>query len=134
MRDRIYERIAAGVKRQIADGTLKPGARLPAEREMARRHGISRVTVREAYRSLEQSGIVSIRRGAAGGAVVAQPPPVADQALLLPLVALMKALTKLTLKTLASSEAHGSRTRRAPNRMRASSKPANGTTRSRHLN
>jgi DNA-binding FadR family transcriptional regulator len=72
---RIYERITASIQRQIADGRLTPGTKLPAEREMARRHKVSRVTIREAFRSLEERGILIIRRGAGGGAVIADPGP-----------------------------------------------------------
>ena len=70
---RISDRIAASIRRQIADGRLTAGTRLPAEREMARRHKVSRVAVREAYRSLEVMGLLTVRRGAAGGAVIAEP-------------------------------------------------------------
>jgi DNA-binding FadR family transcriptional regulator len=70
--NRISDRIAAGIIRQIADGRLVAGAKLLPERDMARRHKVSRVTVREAYRSLEQAGMLSIRRGAGGGAVVCE--------------------------------------------------------------
>jgi DNA-binding FadR family transcriptional regulator len=72
---RIYERIVASIQRQIAAGRLIPGAKLPAERKMARRHKVSRVTIREAYRSLEVRGILVISRGAWGGAVIAEPEP-----------------------------------------------------------
>jgi GntR family transcriptional repressor for pyruvate dehydrogenase complex len=50
---------------------LGPGSKLPAEREMARRYRTSRVSVREAYRSLEELGLIAIRRGAEGGAFIA---------------------------------------------------------------
>lgn len=70
---RISERISDSIKRQIATGRLTAGARLPAEREMARRKRVSRVSVREAYRSLEELGLLTIRRGAEGGAFVVEP-------------------------------------------------------------
>ena len=50
------------------DGRLVAGHKLPAEREMARQFKTSRVSVREAYRSLEELGLLRIRRGAEGGA------------------------------------------------------------------
>ncbi len=77
--DRKFERISRGIKRRIASGTLVPGQRLPAEREMARQCKSSRVSVREAYRSLEELGILVVRRGADGGAFVAQPDTAALQ-------------------------------------------------------
>lgn len=72
-RTRISEQIAKRIKRQISNGTLAIGAKVPAEREMARRFKTSRVSVREAYRSLEEVGLLTIRRGAQGGAFIAEP-------------------------------------------------------------
>ncbi|MEM6942363.1 MAG: GntR family transcriptional regulator [Pseudomonadota bacterium] len=60
------------LKRQVHLGLLLPGERMPAERKLAEQIGISRVTLREALRVLETEGYVSIRRGATGGAFVAE--------------------------------------------------------------
>lgn len=68
---RVSETIARRIKNQISSGTLLPGERLPAERDMALRFHTSRVSVREAYRSLEELGLLTIRRGAEGGAFIA---------------------------------------------------------------
>jgi GntR family transcriptional repressor for pyruvate dehydrogenase complex len=68
---RVSETIARRIKKQISDGALIPGEKLPAEREMAQRFRTSRVSVREAYRSLEELGLLTIRRGAEGGAFIA---------------------------------------------------------------
>ena len=57
----------------IRDGQLKPGDRLPAERELGEKFGVSRVTVREALRGLEANGMVAIKVGARGGAFVTAP-------------------------------------------------------------
>jgi DNA-binding FadR family transcriptional regulator len=70
---RISERITRSIRRQIAAGKLVPGEKLPPEREMARRYQVSRASVREAFRALEQLGLVSIRRGSHGGAFVTEP-------------------------------------------------------------
>ncbi|HEU5319330.1 MAG TPA: FCD domain-containing protein [Methylomirabilota bacterium] len=48
-------------------GLLKPGDRLPTERELAARLGVSRACVREAVRALELRGLVEVRRGVKGG-------------------------------------------------------------------
>lgn len=48
----------------IRNGQLKPGDRLPPERELASRFGVSRASVREAMRLLDQKGLVVIRPGA----------------------------------------------------------------------
>jgi GntR family transcriptional regulator, transcriptional repressor for pyruvate dehydrogenase complex len=49
---------------------LKPGDKLPAERELSRQFGVSRTALREALRSLEIAGIVILRKGVKGGAFV----------------------------------------------------------------
>src|SRR5256712_4190198 len=67
---RVSETIAKRIKKQISDGALLPGEKLPAERDMAQRYRTSRVSVREAYRSLEELGLLTIRRGAEGGAFI----------------------------------------------------------------
>lgn len=67
---RVSEAIVRRIKKQMSDGLLAPGERLPAERDMAQRFRTSRVSVREAYRSLEELGLLQIRRGAEGGAFI----------------------------------------------------------------
>ncbi|MGE0404185.1 MAG: FadR/GntR family transcriptional regulator [Kofleriaceae bacterium] len=47
----------------IVGGTLAPGERLPPERELADRFGISRLTLRAALASLAASGLISVRQG-----------------------------------------------------------------------
>jgi DNA-binding FadR family transcriptional regulator len=70
---RISALIVDQVRSLIHEGKLTPGDRLPPEREMCERFGVSRVTVREALRVLEASGLVEIRVGAHGGAFVTKP-------------------------------------------------------------
>jgi len=65
--------IVEQVRALILGGKLTPGDRLPPEREMCERFGVSRVTVREALRVLETNGLVEIRVGAHGGAFLTQP-------------------------------------------------------------
>ncbi len=62
--------IAAHIQQSITAGELSPGERLPAERELAQRFKTSRLSVREAYRSLQEMGLITIRRGAGGGAFI----------------------------------------------------------------
>ncbi len=69
---RVSDVIARRIKKQISDGRLIAGHKLPAERDMARQFKTSRVSVREAYRSLEELGLLRIRRGAEGGAFIAK--------------------------------------------------------------
>jgi DNA-binding FadR family transcriptional regulator len=51
-------------------GVVGPGERFPAERELAVQLGISRITLREAIRALQQAGYVESRRGRFGGTFV----------------------------------------------------------------
>ena len=67
---RAVDEIAAQVRDMIAAGTLKPGDRLPSERDLSGRLRVSRNTLREALRALEHAGIVEMRKGATGGAFV----------------------------------------------------------------
>jgi DNA-binding FadR family transcriptional regulator len=59
-------------------GVVGPGARFPAERELAAQLGISRLTLREAIRELQQAGYVESRRGRFGGTFVTYTPPAPD--------------------------------------------------------
>ncbi len=67
---RIFEQVCDRIRAELAAGTIKPGDRLPAERDLAQQLGVSRSAVREALRSLEMSGILSLEKGASGGAYV----------------------------------------------------------------
>ena len=60
---RLYRQIADQIARLIASGEFPPGARLPAERELASSLGVSRASVREAIISLEIGGLVEVRVG-----------------------------------------------------------------------
>src|ERR1700761_8375595 len=70
---RISEIIVDQIRLLMRQGQLKPGDRLPPERDLCERFGVSRVTVREALRKLESAGLVEIRVGARGGAFVTAP-------------------------------------------------------------
>lgn len=65
------ESLASELRRAIALGAFEPGARLPSERTLADRLGVSRMTVRAAMRILAQDGLVTTVRGRSGGTVVA---------------------------------------------------------------
>jgi DNA-binding FadR family transcriptional regulator len=61
-------------------GLVAPGDRFPAERELAARLGISRLTLREAIRELQEAGYVEPRRGRLGGTFVTYRPPAPSEA------------------------------------------------------
>jgi DNA-binding FadR family transcriptional regulator len=67
------ELIATQLRRQIVRGTLKPGDSLPPETQLMEQFGVSRPTLREAFRILEAETLISVRRGSRGGAQVIAP-------------------------------------------------------------
>ncbi|MGH6656330.1 MAG: FadR/GntR family transcriptional regulator [Actinocrinis sp.] len=71
--NRMSEAIVEQIRGLIRSEQLRPGDRLPSERDLGERMGVSRVTVREAMRVLEAGGLIEIRVGARGGAVVTTP-------------------------------------------------------------
>ncbi len=60
---RRFEQVAEQISKLIQKGKLKPGMRLPPERELALQLEVSRPTVREAMIALEISGLVEVRVG-----------------------------------------------------------------------
>lgn len=69
------ELVAAHIRRQIIIRTLHDGDALPTETALMEEFGISRPTLREAFRILESEGLITVRRGARGGARVQEPSP-----------------------------------------------------------
>ena len=67
------ELVAAALRRQIITGELQPGEPLPTESLLMARFGVSRPTLREAFRILESESIIKVLRGAHGGARVMAP-------------------------------------------------------------
>ena len=70
VKERLNEKILSQIKGLILSSHIETGQRLPSERELSRRLKVSRGVVREALRSLEQSGLIEIKAGAKGGAFV----------------------------------------------------------------
>lgn len=60
---RLFHSVADQIVRLIDQGEFPPGTRLPGERELADRFGVSRVTVREAEVALQAQGRLTIRAG-----------------------------------------------------------------------
>ena len=67
---RLSEEVHRQLKEAILSGHYKPGDRLPSEKAFCETFGVGRPVVREALRSLENSGLISVRAGAGGGAFV----------------------------------------------------------------
>ena len=70
---RAFEEVIAQLRRLTLQGHLKPGDRLPSERDLALKLGVSRNTIREALRGLEMAGVLELRKGAYGGAFLIAP-------------------------------------------------------------
>lgn len=62
-RDPLFLQVASQIERFIAGNALKPGDRLPGERELCELLGVSRPSVREALRSLQTRGILHVHHG-----------------------------------------------------------------------
>ncbi|MFE6760237.1 FadR/GntR family transcriptional regulator [Streptomyces sp. NPDC057684] len=71
--------VAAYLEQRIASGDLHPGDRFPAERELAQSLSVSRASLREAMRELENKGLIERRPGR--GTVVTEPPREVDELL-----------------------------------------------------
>jgi len=60
------------LKKAITDGVLKPGEKFPTELELCDQFQVSRVTIREALKSLRKSGLIQTKRGIHAGAYVCE--------------------------------------------------------------
>ncbi|MCL4113598.1 UNVERIFIED_CONTAM: hypothetical protein GTU68_001031 [Idotea baltica] len=67
---KVSDDIAEKLQTLIAEGSLRPGDRLPAERTLAENLGVSRPSLREAIQKLQTKGLLKTRRG--GGTTVAE--------------------------------------------------------------
>jgi GntR family transcriptional repressor for pyruvate dehydrogenase complex len=60
---RLHEEIVTIIQKQIMNGTILPGTKLPPEREMAETFNVNRTTLREALSKLENLELIEIRHG-----------------------------------------------------------------------
>jgi len=67
---RVFQDVVEQIQNAIISGQLEPGTKLPAERELKDMFNTSRGTLREALRVLEQKGLIEIKLGVSGGAIV----------------------------------------------------------------
>jgi GntR family transcriptional regulator, transcriptional repressor for pyruvate dehydrogenase complex len=70
-RPRLYEQVVSQIQEWIAENGLQVGDRLPPERELASRLGVSRATISQALVAMEVVGMVSVRHG--DGVVLIEP-------------------------------------------------------------
>jgi DNA-binding FadR family transcriptional regulator len=69
---RVFQDVVDQIQEAILTRKLAPGTRLPAERDLKEMFNTSRGTLREALRVLEQKGLIEIKLGVSGGAIVKQ--------------------------------------------------------------
>ncbi|NOX35557.1 MAG: FadR family transcriptional regulator [Deltaproteobacteria bacterium] len=67
---RVFQDVVEQIQNAILSGKLSPGTKLPPERELKDMFNTSRGTLREALRVLEQKGLIEIKLGVSGGAIV----------------------------------------------------------------
>lgn len=68
--NRVFQDVIEQIQDAILEGKLKAGDKLPAERKLKEMFQTSRGTLREALRVLEQKGLIEIKTGVNGGAIV----------------------------------------------------------------
>jgi GntR family transcriptional repressor for pyruvate dehydrogenase complex len=60
---RLYQQLADNIKAQILHGELESGNKLPNERDLSEKFGVSRTVVREAMKALAQEGLIEVQPG-----------------------------------------------------------------------
>jgi GntR family transcriptional regulator, transcriptional repressor for pyruvate dehydrogenase complex len=70
---KLSDQVRDALKKAIEDSTFKAGDMLPSVEKMAAYFKVSKVTVREALRSLEEEDLIRMKRGASGGICVTKP-------------------------------------------------------------
>jgi GntR family transcriptional repressor for pyruvate dehydrogenase complex len=70
---KMADRVATVLRRMIVRGEVAEGTMLPPESELMERFGVSRPTLREAFRVLESESLIEVHRGVRGGARVTRP-------------------------------------------------------------
>jgi DNA-binding FadR family transcriptional regulator len=72
---RLAEMVAAELRERILSGAIPDGGSLPKHEDLLEEFQVSGPSVREAFRILETEGLITVRRGNVGGAVVHVPQP-----------------------------------------------------------
>jgi DNA-binding FadR family transcriptional regulator len=105
-----FEETVERLLQAIRLGVTGPGQRLPAERDLATRLNISRVTLREAIRALQESGYVESRRGRYGGTFVNEVLPTSKPTRNMTAVEIEDVLTMRRVLEVGAAEAAAART------------------------
>ncbi len=63
-RSKLFEQVASHIQHEILSGALKPGDRLPPERDLQTKFGVGRPAIREALITLQRSGLIEFSNGA----------------------------------------------------------------------
>ncbi|MBW1999471.1 MAG: FadR family transcriptional regulator [Deltaproteobacteria bacterium] len=71
----LSQEVEKQIRTFINSGVYKPGDKLPPERELVDQFQVSRTTVRDALRNLQNRGLISVKRGVNAGAYVSEPNP-----------------------------------------------------------
>lgn len=98
-----YHDVAAQLRAAILSGELRTGDRLPGESELARRFGVSRGTIREAFRVLSSQELIVTTRGVSGGTTVSSPSPDHIQNVLGTALRLLAAADVLTIDAIVEA-------------------------------
>src|SRR3954465_5378754 len=72
---RLAEMVAAALRKRIVSGIIEDGGMLPKQEDLLAEFRISPPPMREALRILETEGLITVRRGNTGGAIVHRPQP-----------------------------------------------------------
>ncbi len=73
--NKVFQDVVGQIEAAIVGGELEAGDKLPPERELKETFSVSRGTLREAFRVLEEKSLIDIQLGAGGGAIVQEVTP-----------------------------------------------------------
>lgn len=96
----VSSQIVSNVRESLFRGELKPGDFLGSENDLAQKLGVSRVPVREAFKTLQALGIIEVKVGAKGGARIAS----ADPNLFADALAVQLVLVGITIEEMFDSQ------------------------------
>jgi DNA-binding FadR family transcriptional regulator len=63
MEAKLYEKVINHIKEDISSGRFVAGEKMPPEHELMRMYGVGRSSIREAVKSLANSGVITVQQG-----------------------------------------------------------------------